>query len=199
MRGQPVLTALGAGHLGVGVIAGPERGDEHLTGVHHPGLWVGDGQGEAGIVNEERFPRPVDLPHRQTDGALPDSVIAGERRVLHAFRVLTVMFFPEELPGHPFSVQFPVDVCPVRLGTSPTGYLIGFLEEENFELEISQFGRQRPGQAGLPSAPDIFLHGTAGHLDAATGVPVAEMEIELEPQDFPYFSHRHTLLGHPSG
>jgi hypothetical protein len=90
---------------------------------------------------EEGLSRPVDPSHGQADVAFPDSVIAGERRELHAFWVLTVMFFPEELPGHSFPVQFPVNVGPVRLGTGPTGHRIGFLEEQDFQLEVCQSGR----------------------------------------------------------
>ena len=196
---QPVFTALGAGHLDIGVITRAERRHEHLTGVGAPGSRVGDRESETSVIDEELFFCQVELLHRQTGDDLPVAVMGGESRVLHAFRVLAAVLLPEQKARDPFSPQFTVDLSPIWPQSAIRFWLFTLAKEQRFELQITQLWRERPGQSSSISALQVVLHGTAGHVDAATDVSVAVSEFKLEPKNFPYVPHSSTLLGHPSG
>jgi hypothetical protein len=119
-----------------------------------------NGDGLAGIIDEELFPRPMFLPETDVDFLEPLAIEFTELAVLVSVGVLLLIFVPEELEGDAFPFPLPVDLF-------HCGHLAFFLgegvmrrEEHIFQSGIIQLRGKGPGQVGLLGPINVFLSGT---------------------------------------
>jgi hypothetical protein len=81
VAGDPVGHLLGARGFGVGIVRGPEDGDEELDLAHLPRGWVDEPRLLAGVVDEAFLAGAVDLAHRQAAALQPAPVEITEAGV----------------------------------------------------------------------------------------------------------------------
>ena len=121
MGADPIRQLLCPSGLGIGIIAGPQNGQEDL-GL--PDLTVGriDHRDRlSGIIDKELLSRPVGLTHDQIEFLGPLAIVLTEPAILKAFGVDLPVLLPEKKQGHPLALKFLMAFWPVRNGAQFDG------------------------------------------------------------------------------
>lgn len=135
VRTDPVGELLGPGGLGVGVVAGPEHGDEDLGGMDLTRSAIDDRYGLAGIVDEQFLAGAVALAQGAGQGITVRPVVHAELGVaVGVVRVNGTVFLPQELQGDAFFLELLVHHGPIggRVPVQARGH-VGALAEQACE------------------------------------------------------------------
>ena len=138
----PIRQLLAPGRLDVSVVRGAQHGHEHLGGADFAGAAVGHVDGLAGVIDEQALARCVGLPHRRGQLLAPAPVVFAERAVLEAFRLLGLIFLPQQLQRHALAAQFLVHGWPSWRGPLHRRWLAG-REQQALKDRIVAVRRQR--------------------------------------------------------
>lgn len=84
MRGRPVRQRLGPGRLGIGIVGGPQYGDEDLRLAELPGGPGAHRHGLPRVIDEELLARSMLLAQTPIQGLEPDAIPVAEAAVLVA-------------------------------------------------------------------------------------------------------------------
>ena len=99
MRHQPVIQPLGPGRLHIGVIAGAQHRNKHLSLAEFTGSAVHDRHGGTRIVHKHLLTRPMGLAHHDIGVRHPSPILLAEPGVLIALRMRGFVLFPQEPQG----------------------------------------------------------------------------------------------------
>src|SRR5579875_758614 len=92
---EPVFQALAPGGFSIGVLAGPQHGNEDRSLTDRPALGVMDGKGVPGIIHEELFAGLMLLAQHDIQTAAPATVELAEAAVAIALGVVLAVFLPQ--------------------------------------------------------------------------------------------------------
>jgi len=124
---------------------------------------VNDGHGLAGVVHEQLLTRSMVLAHHQVQLALPGPVVLTEPAVLLPFWVRLPVLLPEQEQSDVFTLQFIVNLLPVRYAPDLSRQVWRGREQQLLQLSLTQILRQWPAQGwGVSSA---FHDGLLKHPD----------------------------------
>jgi hypothetical protein len=194
---DPVRDLLGARRFRVGVVRGPQHGDEELDVDHLAGGRVDDRRLLAGVVYEALLAGAMDLAHREAPALEPPTVDVAELGVPVAVRMLLEIFQMEQLEGDARLAPLGVQGGAVGDGAMAGGWrrrpihpgLQGLVAEG---LDLA------PREAGPAGAQDGSADGAATDPQALRHLPVGAPEAPLLSQDLPCLAHGQSLGGHPS-
>ena len=117
MRADPVRQTRGPGGLGRGVVRCSQNCHEKRHRVHLPAVRVPHGDALARIIDQERLPRTVTLPHNEVERARPGALPLTEPAVLQALWGRALILLPQQAQGDARAFQLVVHRRSVRLGT----------------------------------------------------------------------------------
>src|SRR5208283_4366905 len=106
------------------------------------------------------------LPEADVDLLNPLAIEFAELAVLVSFRVLLLIFVPEELEGDAFPFPLPMDVFHSGHPALFLGKGVMGRKEQILQSGIIQPRRQGPSQAGLLGPINVFLNGTFSNVAA---------------------------------
>ena len=198
MGPDPIGQRLGPGRLGIGVIRGPEHGDEDLGFAHHTRLGIDDPDLLARVIDEHLVAGGVVLAHhrRQAPLELPEQV--AEPRVAVAIRMPVPVFLPQHHQIDAGPLQFARQGRPIRLRPpAESRPHPGAGEQPLLQHVVRQLGRQRPRQPGRRRPLEIVLNRAARHPQRAPDL-AGTHPIAVKPQHLSNLPHRQLSLGrHP--
>lgn len=103
MRGRPVRQRLCPGRLGIGIVGGPQHGDEDLRLAERPGVPGAHRHGLPRIIDEQLLARPMLLAQTPIQGLEPDAIPVAEAAVLVAVGMLVLILLPQQGEGDPLA------------------------------------------------------------------------------------------------
>ena len=166
MARDPVRQGLGPGRLRIGIVRGPERGDEQLRRAHLAGLGVDHVDRVPRVIDEQPLARRVALAHHRRQLAFPPRVKLAEPGVAIALRVTRAIFLPQQRQRHALAAQLAVDIRPVRLGRTVRDIARCSRIDQSLEVGVGQIFWQWPSQRGITSAIQIALKSGAPNRQA---------------------------------
>src|SRR5882757_765155 len=193
MSCEPVGHRLGEGRLNVRVVACPERGDEHLGDLDLAAVPIHDRHRLAGVVDEGFIARHVLEAHDRVLPTQPGVVVAAERAVLTALRMLGLVLLPQQQPCYALGRQLPLDRFEVRRRIARRAR--GARIEPLMQLILVQI-RQRPGQAGRARPAQTLLHRRARRAQHGCDLAVTQPRLALEAQHLADLAHGQPRLRH---
>src|SRR5215469_13561924 len=69
-------------------------------------------------------------------------------------------------------------------------------KQSRFYLCLGHLCRQRPTQPRRREPFEVIMHRALADIGAAGDLPLPQLEIEMQPQDFSGLTHGHSLSGH---
>jgi transposase len=129
---NPVRQLLAPGGFGVGVIGSAHNRHKDLRLVDLSGGAVNDGHGLAGVVHKQLLTRSMVLAHHQVQLALPGPVALAEPAVLIPLWVCLPVLLPEQEQSDVFTLQFIVNLLPVRYAPDLSRQVWGWRKQHLF-------------------------------------------------------------------
>src|SRR5215831_10836589 len=99
MNDKPVRQTLCPRRFDIGIVGGPQHGNEQRRLMDFAGLGVYDWDALARIIDKELLSRAMGLPHDQVELAGPGAIRLAEPAVLEALRCGGLVFLPQEEQG----------------------------------------------------------------------------------------------------
>lgn len=116
MATDPVWQALAPGRLAVGVVRGPQHGDEDRRCPDLTAHRIDHRHGLPGVVDEQLLARGVGLAHAHRQPPDPAPVVDAEAAVAVTVGVLGLVLLPEQIERDPLAPQLAVHGGPIGLG-----------------------------------------------------------------------------------
>lgn len=69
-------------------------------------------------------------------------------------------------------------------------------KQSRFHLCLGHFRRQGPTQSRRREPFEVIMHRALADVGAAGNLPLPQLEIETQPQNFSGLAHGHSLSGH---
>ena len=197
-RTDEVGELLRARRLREGVVARAEHGDEELDLGDLAGFAVDDARPLAGVVDEDLLASAMHLAHHDTERLLPAgvevaeaAVLVGPQRLLGRRR-FTVLD-PDCLERHARPRQ--LSVHPREVDSHPRRRLVAapVAEQPRLELHLTELARALPREPEATGSRQVVPDGALPDPERRGDLRVASPALVLEPQDFSYLPHRHSL------
>ena len=190
MRVNPVPQVLRPGGFGVGVVAGAQHRDEHLSLANLASLGVRYRNRLTGVINERLFPGAVFVPQHHVKTTLPFAVDLAVPAVGVAKRIRLLVLIPQKLKGYVLpALQFFVNRSAVGQAT-----LLGRRDRQRrvqapLQSHVIQIGRQGPTQPRRLQPFKAPLDGASAYLADRGDLPRDELRFKVEAQYFACISH----------
>ena len=173
---DPILQLLALGGFGVGVVAGPQDGDEDRGWALRTTLRVVDGDRVPGVVNEELLAGLVLLSQHHVQLLPPLLIELAEPAVGIAVGIRLAILFPGQLQRQVrMALEFFVESRKIRSGLAT---LVGApwrsSEQSLFQPAIIPAFRKRPSDARRLGAFQIFVNGSVSDGATAGNLPLPQ-------------------------
>ncbi len=211
MSPQPVFQSLAPSGFGVGAVAGAQHGHEDGGFALRSALRVKDGDGVAGVIDEELFARLVLVAQHHIQMAVPAMIEFREAAVALAVGVVLAVFLPlQEQRQAAVGLKFLVKVREVRRGPlgfrraldgftlngvtpnglAPSGSSVtGMRVERFFQPRLVPAFLKRPSDARRPGPGEAIRNTGLRDRTTASDLILAQAQFEPEPQHFLDFPH----------
>ena len=195
---DPVSQRLRPAGLSIGVVRGPQHGDEDLGLAHDAGAPIDDRELLAGIVDEDLVAGGMILAHGRQQAAfeLPEQI--AEAAVAIAVGMSVAILLPEHHQVDAGPLRLAGEAGPIRIGAAAEPALHASMgEQARFENGVRQITGQWPGKPGGRGALEVVLDRAARHAERVPDLPHAD-PVSGKPQHLSYLSDGQFSLGrHP--